>query len=854
MAGTIKGMTIEIGGNTTPLEQALKSVNKEIKGTQSELKEVDRLLKLDPKNVDLLKQKQQLLGEQIGNTTKKLDGLKQAQAKLDAEMSKGGEVNQQEYRKLQREIATTESSLKKLEDANKSNNRELKNASSHLVKFAEGLKTVGEKSAVALKAVTDFTMTGIKVMAGVVTGTVTALGKLAVSAGATADELNTLASTTGLSTKELQEFQYASDLIDVSVDTLAGALKKTTSSMISAQSGTGASAEAFKKLGVSITDAEGNLRDNNDVFNEAIRALGNVANETERDALAMQLFGKSATELNPLIEGGIDTLAEMSKQANDLGLILSQEALDGANAFNDQLDILKANGKGLFQVIGTEVASELTPAMESLNQVTMGYIKQLTTAMKSKGIAGLAESAGKIVGDIASKIATELPKIAEAGVQIALNLVNAIKENSESIGMAGAELVTVLVEGLFTMLPVLIETAVTMISSFITTIGEKLPEMIPVIVDGLIATADAIVNNLDLIINAGLQLFLGLAKGLEKALPSLIAKLPEVIGTVATTIIENLPTIIEAVGQIIISVANSIGQSIDQLIPPLIETILALINTIIDNLPLIIDTIVTVVTAIADALVDNIDLIIDGAVHLIVALAEGLIKALPKLVARLPEIIMAIVNGLIALASKMWDVATSLIASLGEALANGVSGLLEGINSIWEYIKEGLTNAFKGVTDIGKNLIKGLWDGINNMTEWLGNKISSFCANALQGIKDFFGIESPSKVMANQVGNYMAEGIGVGFGKTMPSVIEEMQSKLAGVTDAFQTELSFGDIPQIQGNQIISENQYVTRNYTNTIETIRQPQAVELVLDGTRVARTLIPALDSEYNRLGVKI
>lgn len=121
-------------------------------------------------------------------------------------------------------------------------------------------------------------------------------------------------------------------------------------------------------------------------------------------------------------------------------------------------------------------------------------------------------------------------------------------------------------------------------------------------------------------------------------------------------------------------------------------------------------------------------------------------------------------------------------------------------------------------------------------------------------IKNFFGIESPSKVMANEVGKYMAEGIGVGFGKTIPSVINTMQDKLSAVTGALQTELNFGDIPQIQGNQIISENQYVTRNYTNTIETVRQPQTVELVLDGTKLARAMIQPLDNEYNRLGVKI
>jgi phage-related protein len=191
---------------------------------------------------------------------------------------------------------------------------------------------------------------------------------------------------------------------------------------------------------------------------------------------------------------------------------------------------------------------------------------------------------------------------------------------------------------------------------------------------------------------------------------------------------------------------------------------------------------------------------------------------------------------------------------LQNGIVNSLSGLGEAINSLWEYIKDAILKAFKGVTDLGKNLIEGLWNGIKNAKDWLIGKIKSFCSDALGAIKAFFGIESPSRVMANEVGNFMAEGIGVGFGKTMPSVIQAMQDKLAGVTDAFQTTLNFGDIPEVQGNRIVSENSYVTKNYTNTIETVRQPQTVELVLDGTKLARTLIQPLDNEYNRLGVKI
>lgn len=725
MAGTIKGMTIEIGGNTAPLEQALKDTNKEINQTQKELNQVNKLLKLDPSNTELLKQKQKLLADQIGSTTTKLDALKQAQSKLDAEIKKGGNVNQEEYRKLQREIASTEGNLKKLKD-------EAKNCHPQLQKVGEALSKIGSVAGNIAKGTLDLTVTGVKALGTASIASATAVFGLAQKAGALADDLNTLSATTGLSTKQLQEFQYASDLIDVSVDTLAGALKKTTASMVSAQSGTGKSAEAFKELGVQITNADGSLRNNNDVFQEAIKALGKVGNETERDALAMAIFGKSATELNPLIEGGVDALAEMSQQANELGLIMSQDLLDKANAFNDQLDILKSNSKGIFARIGTEVAGELTAPMEKLNEITMGYIKELTTAMDENGIEGLLSKAGGIIGDITSKITEGLPKVAKLGTEIVKSLVETIRDHSAQIGYAGADLITTLVESFYEILPTLVDSAIQMASAFVLGFGEQLPELIPKVVDGLIATADAIVNNLDFIIEAGLQLFLGLVQGLENALPKLIAKLPEIIQKIKDALIENLPTIIEAIGTIIISIANTLGQSVDQLVPAVIETTLSLVNTIIENLPTIIDTIVDVVIAIADALVDNIDLIIEGAVQLIVGLAQGLVDAIPKIVERLPEIIMAIVNGLIVLLPKLLEVAWKLIETLASGIVEAVSGLGEALGEIWEFIKKTLGDSFKGVVDIGKNLIQGLWNGISNAKDWLINKIKSLCSDALR--------------------------------------------------------------------------------------------------------------------------
>ena len=194
---------------------------------------------------------------------------------------------------------------------------------------------------------------------------------------------------------------------------------------------------------------------------------------------------------------------------------------------------------------------------------------------------------------------------------------------------------------------------------------------------------------------------------------------------------------------------------------------------------------------------------------------------------------------------------TMFFYNIGSSISNFVTVTLP---AKWNELKRWIDNTLQKIINIGTNLVKGLWEGINGATSWLKEKIKSWVNNIISSIQSFFGIQSPSKVMADQVGKYMAEGIGVGFGNTLPSVVKAMQEKLGIVTDAFQTELALGDIPQIQGNTIVSENNYVTKNYTNTIETVRQPQAIELVLDGTKVARAIIPPLNNEYNRLGVKI
>ena len=340
MAGAkIRGITLEIGGDTSGLTKALKDVNGDLKNTQKQLKDVERLLKLDPKNTELLAQKQKLLADNVTNTSKKLDELKRIQDTMD---QNGVDKNSEQYMALQREIIATENDLKK--------------AKAELQKFGSVSlqKVKAQFDAISKKAgeVAEKTR-GLSLAAG---GALAGLGGLAYKAISGADELNTLAKQTGFTTEELQRFQYAAELVDVSMEDIVGATKKLKRAM-------GNDDDIFGQLGVSIRDSNGEMRDMRDVFYDSLRALSRVRNETERDTLAMELFGKSADELAGIIDDGGDALKYWGDQA--VG-VLDEDTLSRLNEMNDQLDQMKNNLVGAFTELGAKIAEVLGPKLEWL--------------------------------------------------------------------------------------------------------------------------------------------------------------------------------------------------------------------------------------------------------------------------------------------------------------------------------------------------------------------------------------------------------------------------------------------------------------------------------------------------------
>lgn len=423
MAGNIKGITIEFRGETTSLDKSLREINQNTRSLNKELGQVDNALKFNPTNIELWRQKQELLTQKVEDTKTKLDVLKDAQAKLDAE---GVDKNSKEYRELERQIIVTGNQVKTFEG-------QLKKVGNYKLKaLSEQFKEVGGKLESAGENLKPLSTAGAAA-AG-------AIGALAYKGGTAADDLNTLSKVTGIGTKDLQKYSVAADLVDVSVEAIAKSNKKLTKNAYAAANGSKSQAEAFDALGVSVTDSDGNLRDSEAIFQDVIGALGTMTNETERDALAQKLMGGTAQELNPLIADGGETYKQVAGIIAKYDLdFVDQETLDGANQFNDSLDTMKVLGETALSQVSTQLASYLAPALEKV----VGWVGKF-----AKWLGNLDPKVLTVVAGIGAALAVLAPLLiglgkAATAISSIINLVNIVGPAIGGLSIAGGPLLAI---------------------------------------------------------------------------------------------------------------------------------------------------------------------------------------------------------------------------------------------------------------------------------------------------------------------------------------------------------------------------------------------------------------------------
>lgn len=279
----------------------------------------------------------------------------------------------------------------------------------------------------------------------------------------------------------------------------------------------------------------------------------------------------------------------------------------------------------------------------------------------------------------------------------------------------------------------------------------NITDAMPKLMEGFSTIAEAIME-------VAPELIGTLAQGILDAIPELLPSLIELVGEIGSKLIELLPQLVEVGLQVILELANGIAASLPDLIPTIVDTMLMIVDT----------------------LIANIDKLVDAAIAIIVGLAEGLVEALPELIERLPEIIIAIVEGLIDNLPKLLEASVEIIIALATGLIESLPELISRIPEILEAIVNGLIEGVSMIADAGKELVNGLWEGIKSNWDNLVSSVTDLGKKLVDKVKGFFKIGSPSKLFADEVGQWIPEGVAVGIEANADSVTDAVDDMVKG--------------------------------------------------------------------------
>lgn len=393
---------ISLGLDYSSFDGGITDVNRKMGLLDAQFKLSKEEIKEYGEETDQLTLKQEQLTQKINLQTQKVNLSKEAYDKA----VEGGKASDKQLDNLQKAYITNQTTLQKLNNELVDNKEKIDNASKSSESFGDSIRgmasSLGLEVSPALEMVASKFDGVSKEMGTAIIGIgaiITTFAKASIETADFADNLMTLSDITGITTTELQKMQYASGLLDVEVETITGSITKLTRNMDSARDGSKNQADAFKQVGVRYKEANGELRNSNEVFYELIDALGKVKNETEREAIAMALMGKSAKDLNPLIQQGSERLRELGVEAENLGVIMSDESLAKAGALQDSLDRFNEVSAALKNSLGVELLPVLTNFIGALSSIPVPVLKTLVVLASTIATLVMVGKAVKSITD-----------------------------------------------------------------------------------------------------------------------------------------------------------------------------------------------------------------------------------------------------------------------------------------------------------------------------------------------------------------------------------------------------------------------------------------------------------------------
>jgi phage-related protein len=734
----IQGITVEIGGDTQGLSKALSGVNKEIRTTQSQLKDVERLLKIDPGNTELLRQKYELLNDSIDSTEEKLDALKKAEKQVQQQFERG-EVSQDQYNGLQREIIATEQALGRLQDEAKDTQRRIDGIDEDPV---EDVKKAADDAGDALKdAGDDASHFGDMLKAGAIVEGVSSLvdsmsqlaeetkeyqkimGSLEVSsekagytAGETADTYRQLYGVLGddqtaaTTTANLQALGFSQERLTQMTNAAIGAwatygdsipidgLAESINETIQAGQVTGTFADVLNWAGTSEDDFNSRLENAADSTERANIVMEELARQGLMEAgEAWQKNNESLVESNQAAADFQDTMAKMSERISPVLTAVQ----DGVNLLLQSLLDMTENVD--FSAIADGISNAFSYVVDNVFPAVQTAFQWIidNAGLVAAGIVGIgtAMATFKAVTLIQSAVsAWQKYKAATEGATVAQWLLNAA-QNANPIGL-------------------IISAVAALVAAFIylwnTCEGfrEFWINLGATLLSALQTAVDAIVNFFTVTIPTAFTDAVTAAGEFIANIGAWFAQLPGTIGEWLSQTVSNIGAWAANIAQQALEAASTFLSNVVSFFQQLPGKVLGFLSSVIQN----------VVSFAAD------------------------------------------------MGSKALEAGRDFFDNLVNIISKLPSRMLS----------------------IGGDIVRGIWNGISGAASWLWDQISGFCSNIVSNIANFFHIGSPSKLMADEIGKWLPPGIAVGFEGAMPKAMREIDASVGAIATSIPQALGYG--------------------------------------------------------------
>ena len=747
MASRIKGITVEIGGDTTGLEKALKGVNSSIKTTQSALKDVERLLKLDPTNTELLTQKQKLLKDAIASTSKKLETLKEAQKQAKEQLERG-ELGQDKYDALQREIVETEQELKRLQEQAATTSVTLEKiaaAGDKFEKAGDSITNAGKQISVASAAVTGLGVAAVKTAADFDS----AMANVAAISGATGDDLQALrdkAREMGEKTK----FSASEAADAMSYMAMAG---WKTGDMLSGIEGI-----------MNLAAASGeDLATTSDIVTDALTAFGLTAEDSAHFA---DILAAASSNANTNVSMMGETFKYCAPVAGALGY--SAEDVAEAIGLMGNAGIKSTQAGTALRTMMTKLQGELKLSGEALGEVTIqtanadGSMRELSdiladcrTAFSKMSESEAAAAAETLVGKNAMSGFLALMNSAPGDID---KLRNAI-ENCDG---SAEDMAAIMQDNLNGQLTILKSQLEELAISF----GEMLMPVIRKVVTAVQGFVDKL-NNMDeaqrkTIITIGLVIaalgpflvilgtvistvgksmkaYASAAKGIKKLMVAvksgtgIFGKLGAAIGGISAPVLA-----IVAVIAVLVAAFTHLWKTNDGFRENIIATWTQIKETVSNFCQGIVDRLNSLGFEFS-SITEVLKAVWDGFCNLLGPVFEGAFRFISDTLSTVLDVILNTVDFFIAVFSGDWEGAWEAVKNIFSSIWNGLvswfTNILETIKGVLDVALGWIGTSWEQVWTNVKNFFTNIWNGIKDFISSTINSISTTISNVITGIK-----------------------------------------------------------------------------------------------------------------------